>query len=270
MVHGMKKNLKEHIVYVVFTVIVILSIMGVLAIVMNSSYKAAKSDLDEAKISEIEGERPISEEIPVPTPAHKLCLQKEEVLAMKEIVLEGMKEDDEKNLCSLIKKANKKIENEVIYHRFFQILSDPDDLYWNSFDQTGEIQIGWSYDGKISKTDMMQKESLSEDEFYEKYGEQVVTYNDYNAEDFAQMLERCREAVVDESLRNDLQYVIDEVRLAQQTHEVAHVENFYHVLHDMDYFLLNYRLDTEGQYIQNKSTITRYYGVLSVYDKTKN
>lgn len=70
-------------------------------------------------------------------------------------------------------------------------------------------------------------------------------------------------------MRSDLQYVIDEVRLAQQTHEVAHVENFYHVLHDMDYFLLNYRLDTEGQYIRDKSTISRYYGVLAVYGEEK-
>ena len=119
---------------------------------MNSSHKAAKSDLDAAKVSEVEAENPVSEETPVPTTTLRPGPQKEEVLAMRENVLEGMKEENTKALCSLVKKANKKIENEVIYHRFFQILSDPDDLFWNSFDQTGEIQIGWTYDGKISKT----------------------------------------------------------------------------------------------------------------------
>ena len=118
--------MKEHIVYVAFTVIVLLSIMGVLAIVMNSSHKAAKSDLDAAKVSEVEAENPVSEETPVPTTTLRPGPQKEEVLAMRENVLEGMKEENTKALCSLVKKANKKIENEVIYHRFFQILSDPE------------------------------------------------------------------------------------------------------------------------------------------------
>ena len=259
------KNIKAHLAYVILTVIVILSIMGALAIVINSSHTAAKRDLDAAKISEVEAEDSVSEETPVPAPTQRPVPQKEEVLSMREIVLDGMEEEDIKALCSLVKKANKRIENEVLYYRFFQILSDPDALLWNSFDQTGKIQIGWAYDGKISKTDTMKEENLTETEFYEKYGNQVAMYNDYNAEDFAQMLEKCRDTVENEALRNDLQYVIDEVRLAQQTHEVAHVENFYHVLHDMDYFLLNYRLDTEGQYIRDKSTIARYYGVLSVY-----
>ena len=237
---------------------------------MVGSNAAAKRDLDEAIASKIEADAtPAPEVTPVPTPTLRPGPQKEEVQAMRETVLDGMAEEDIKALCSLVKNANEKIESKVIYNRFFQKLSDPDDLLWNSFDQTGEIQIGWAHDGKISKPDVMKEENLTEAEFYEKYGKEVAMYNDYDAEDFAQMLKKCRDTVENEAMRSDLQYVIDEVRLAQQTHEVAHVENFYHVLHDMDYFLLNYRLDTEGQYIRDKSTISRYYGVLAVYGEEK-
>lgn len=257
----MKKYTKGHILeYVAFTVIVALVIMIVL--VMDNSTTVAKRDLDAAKASEAE--------IPVPAPTQKPGPQKEEVLATREIVLDGMKEEDINILCSLVKKANKKIENEITYYRFFQRLSDPDDLLWNSFDQTGNIQIGWAYDGNISKSDVMQEENLTENEFFEKYGQEIVMYNDYDAEDFAQMLERCRKTVTNEALCNDLQYIIDEVRNATETHDVNHVENLYQTLHDMDYFLLNYRLDTEGQYIRDKSTIAQYYDVLSVYGEPEN
>ena len=54
--------------------------------------------------------------------------------------------------------------------------------------------------------------------------------------------------------------------MAAETHDVAYVESMYHILHDMDYYLLNYRSDTEGEFIRDKSTLSTYYGVLSVYN----
>lgn len=262
----MKKNRKEHIiVHVAFTAIVFLAIAVVLITVMSSSHKAARRDLDAAKASTAKDYVP--EKTPVPTPTQKPGPQQEEVWAMRKIVLEGMKEEDINALCSLVKEANQTIESKDIYNKFFQQLSDPDNLFWNTFEQTGEIQIGWGYDGKIPKSDVMEEENLTEDEFFEKYGQVIAMHNDYNAEDFAQMLEQGRETVINEALRSDLQYVIDEVRLAAETHDVAYVKNMYHALHDLDYFLLNYRLDTEGQYIRDKSTISRYYGALSVYEE---
>lgn len=191
--------------------------------------------------------------------------QKEEVIALREKVVQGMSEDDVETLCTTIKKANQTIESAIIYNDFFEKLSDQESLMWNYFDESGEIQIGWGYDGDLSMSEVMENESLTEEEFYEKYGTKVIAYNDYSAEDFAQLIEQLRDTVYNDSLRYDLQCVIDEVRLATETHDVGHVESMYKLLHDMDYFLLNYRLDTEGQYIQDKSTVSKYYDVLSVY-----
>lgn len=191
--------------------------------------------------------------------------QKDEVEAMRETVLDGMSDDDIETLCDFIKNSNRWLESKIIYNNFFYQLSDPDDLIWNYFDESGEIQIGWAYDD-VSIQEVMDEEGLTEDEFYEKYGSAVVTYNECSAEDFAQILESLKETVKNEALRYDLQQIIDEARLASETHDVEHAKNMYYLLHDMDYWLLNYRLDTEGQYILDKSTISKFYGVLSVYN----
>lgn len=190
-----------------------------------------------------------------------------EVMAMREVVLDGMSEKETDTLSSLIKEANTKMESLIIYDNFFARLSDPDDLKWNYFDESGEIQIGWATgDDEQTIQEIMSQEGLTEAEYYEKYGNKVVAENKYSAEEFAQLLEEIQGSVLNEALKNDLQQIIDEARLAAETHDVEHAEKLYYLLHDMDYFLLNYRLDTEGQYIRDKSTISQYYGVLSVYD----
>ena len=82
----------------------------------------------------------------------------------------------------------------------------------------------------------------------------------------AQMLEKYAAAVQNEAFKNDLLNISAFARMAAETHDVEYVESMYHILHDMDYYLLNYRSDTEGEYIRDKSTLYTYYGVLSVYD----
>ncbi len=193
--------------------------------------------------------------------------KKADVTAMREIVLDGMSEEEMDTLCSLIKEANTEMESLIIYENFFSRLSDPDDLKWNYFDESGEIQIGWATgDDEQTIQAIMKQEGLTETDYYEKYENKVVAENQYSAEEFAQLLEEIQGSVLNEALKNDLQQVIDEARLAAETHDVEHAEKLYYLLHDMDYFLLNYRLDTEGWYVKDKSTISQYYGVLSVYD----
>ena len=49
-------------------------------------------------------------------------------------------------------------------------------------------------------------------------------------------------------------------------HDVEYVKNLYHVLHDMDYFLLRYSPEAVAPYISlDTSTVTKYYGILEVY-----
>ena len=62
-----------------------------------------------------------------------------------------------------------------------------------------------------------------------------------------------------------MQQIIDETRMAAETHEMEHANNVYKLLHDMDYYLLRYGPDNVGKYVQDISTVSKYYGVLSVY-----
>ena len=190
----------------------------------------------------------------------------DEIAAMREIVLEGVSENDAGEICSIIKTANHTIESAVIYDNFYSRLSDPDSLMWNYFDESGSIQIGWAYESDEYMQTKMSEESLTEAEFYEKYASKVITDNKYSAEEFAQTLEKYAAAIQNEAFKNDLLNISAFARMAAETHDIEYVESMYHILHDMDYYLLNYRSDTEGEYIRDKSTLYTYYGVLSVYN----
>ena len=192
--------------------------------------------------------------------------EKSEIDAAKAAVLEGMSETDQTALCRRIREAHNEIEGMKIYDNLFQRLADPEALSWNCLHETGLVQTGWAYDGTIDKEKTMKEEGLTEGQFYEKYGEPVSRYNDITAEDFAQELEQFKECVVHEGLRQDLQTMADLIRLAAETHNVQYMVDLAHYLHDMDYFLLNYRLDKELTYIKDTSSITKYYGVLNVYN----
>ena len=191
----------------------------------------------------------------------------EEVLAMREHVLEGMSEEEIERLTENIKTANLSMEHAYLYGDIFTKLADKESLYWNYFDQKGEIQIDWAFDGdgKEMKA-IMDKEGLSQKEFYEKYGTTVTIYNRFDAENFIDLIEEMKETVQNEALRNDLQQIIDETRLAAETHEMEHANNIYKLLHDMDYYLLRYGLGDVAPYTQDNSTLAKYYGVLTVYD----
>ena len=188
-----------------------------------------------------------------------------EIEEARAAVLEGMPEADQKAFCRRIREAHQELETNKIYGNLFLHLSDPNALTWNCLHETGLVHIGWGYDGTIDKDKTMEAENLTEDQFYEKYGQQVCRYNDVTAEDFARELMHFQSLVKHEDLQKDLQAMSELIRLAADTHDVKHMVELAHYLHDMDYFLLNYRLDKELPYIRDSSSITRYYGVLTVY-----
>lgn len=135
---------------------------------------------------------------------------KAEVLTMRELVLEGMTDDEIERLTENIKVANLRMESAYLSDDIFEKLSDKDSLYWNYFDQKGDIQTGWSYDGTISDIKaIMKKEGLTQSEFYQKYGEPVI----------------------------------------------------------LDYFLLRYGIEDVGKYTTDGSIVSKYYGVLNVYQE---
>lgn len=195
---------------------------------------------------------------------------KEEVLAMRATVLEGMSEEEIDRLTENIKVANQCMESAYLYDNLFDKLSDEDSLYWNYFDQKGDIQIGWAYDGSFSDMKIvMESEDLSQDEFYEKYGEPVMVYNRFDATNFIELIQDMQKSVHNELLIADLQQLIDLTSLAAETHEMEYANEIYKILHDLDYFLLRYGITDVGQYVQDRSVISKYYGVLNVYDESQ-
>ncbi|MGN1165497.1 MAG: hypothetical protein ACI4S2_03595 [Lachnospiraceae bacterium] len=104
----------------------------------------------------------VSENETTQTDGEIVAPTKEEVLAMRALVLEGMSEEEIERLTENIKIANNKMEDGYLYDNLFGRLEDKNDLYWNYFDQKGEIQIGWAYDASISvNTDYLEHSARS-------------------------------------------------------------------------------------------------------------
>ena len=160
------------------------------------------------------------------------------------------------------------MERAYLYDNIFGKLEDKNSLYWNYFDQKGDIQIDWTYDGDyFAGKEIQERENLTTEEFYAKYGTPVVAYNRFDADNFIDLIAEMQESVQNENLREDLQKLIDETALAKDTHDVEHANNIYKILHDMDYYLLRYGIEDVGIYVQDASTLSKYYGVLTIYQQ---
>ena len=192
---------------------------------------------------------------------------KAEVYAMREQVLEGMSEEEIERLTENIKVANQQMESAYLNGNIFEKLDDAESPFWNYFDEKGEIQIGWTYEGNYQQMRaIMKRENISEEEFYVLYGTPETVYNRFDAENFIELLEEMKGTVKNEKLQADLQQMIDETALAAETHETEYAYHVYQLLHDMDYYLLRYGLEDVGKYVQDVSTLAKYHGVLCVYD----
>lgn len=190
----------------------------------------------------------------------------EEVLGAREKVLEGMSKDEIDNLKENIKAANQTIENAYLYDNLFEELSDPENLYWNYIDKKGEIQIGWAYDGTLLDIkNICEDENLTENEFYEKYGEPVLVNNKFDADDFIALLEEMKETIHNDSLKRDMDNLIENMQNAKDTHDMEYINQVYKILHDMDYYLLRYGPIDVAKYVRDCSLIDAFYNTLTIY-----
>ncbi len=73
------------------------------------------------------------------------------MLYARDVVLEGMTQEQIDKLTENIKIANLAMENAYLNENIFSKLDDKDSFYWNYFDDKGEIQIGWEYDGEYDE-----------------------------------------------------------------------------------------------------------------------
>lgn len=142
-----------------------------------------------------------------------------------------------------------------LYDDLFEKLSDPDSLYWNDLYQTGKIQIAWAVEGDIHMDAVCQREKLSEEEFCAQYGTLAETTNYYDADAFVSLVEELKESVQNEDLNADLQFIIDQTKLAKQIHVTECVNSIYKKIHDLDYFLLQYGPTDVEPYVKDDSTI---------------
>ena len=174
----------------------------------------------------------------------KTAPTKDEVLTMRAKALEGMSEQEIERLKENIKVANQRMEKAYLYEDLFGKLSDPEHLYWNYFDQKADIQIGWEPDGTP-----------------------IMVYNRFDANNFVTLMEEMRDSLKSDLLKQDFDKLIECTKLAKETHEVKYAEQIYRILHDMDYFLLRYGIEDVGKYLDDLSTVAKYYGVLEIYEK---
>ena len=62
-----------------------------------------------------------------------------------------------------------------------------------------------------------------------------------------------------------LQYLMDQTEQAKETHRMEIVNDIYKKLHDLDYFLLRYGPKDVAKYVEDDSTVSKYYGTLPFY-----
>lgn len=181
---------------------------------------------------------------------------------MRSAVTEGMSEEEIARITENIKVANHVMEEGYLYDRLFERLEDPEDLYWNYVDQKGEIQIGWA----LSDTPYDADSGMTLKKYEEKYGTPVKTYNRFDADNFINLMVEMQDSLKSELLKNDFDNLIHYVQLAKETHDVEYMIKVYRILQDMDYFLFRYGIEDVGKYVKDTSTISKYYGVLNVYE----
>lgn len=249
----------------------ITSLLMLIFIISGCSQKNAEGKVEIPKVTVLE-EREETESLKVDIPdtgTEKDTLEetsspsKAEVLSKRAQILDGMSEEEIVRMNQVIKDINIEMEWAIMWGNRLVSLSDPQDLYWNLLSNTGEVQIGWTYEQEAF--DLKKNTELSEDEFNEKYGIKVVKYNEYTAEDFITCMEELRESTNCENLKKDFDQLIYNMEKAEETHNVEYIENIYKIVHDMDYFLLRYGPEDVGKYTKDSSMLTKYYGVLKVY-----
>ncbi len=203
---------------------------------------------------------------------------KGQVLAARKEALAGMTQTQIDRLTSVITSQNLWWEREYL-DNILTRLDDPDDLAWNYFEETGDIDVGEgiSYEDETGLTGderlaLCEKEGITVDEFFEKYGTKtpilIGGYSKYSVDEIVSMIGQLRDTVQNQDLRTDLAYLSNQILWARETHRMLYVSNMFKLLHDLDYFLLRYGPDDQPStdpYYNMPSVVSNYYGMLTAF-----
>ena len=207
--------------------IFLLTVCVGLAIHVTSEEDAICSDSDHSEVPIVSNENVSEKSGSDIEYAKNYVPTEEDVLAARQQATEGMSQQQIENLTEVVKTANLWLEHKYMNGDFFEQLSDPNNLYWNYFHQTGEIQIGWAVDGGLDMDTVCERENLSIEEFYAKYGTPVVTTNLYDADGFIGLLSEINSFIQNENLKSELQYLMDQTEQAKETHRMEIVNDIY-------------------------------------------
>lgn len=174
-----------------------------------------------------------------------------------------MTQEEIDRLNEVVKSANLIFEHRFMFGDWERLLSDPEDPTWNLFEQTGEILVGYALDEEQAAA--QRNSGMSFNEFGALYGTEVVYDNPYDADYGIAVFSELKETIHNEDLRQDFDNIIMNFQKAKETHDIKYVEDLYHILHDMDYFLLRYGWEDVGKFVQDRSTLEIYYDVLTCY-----
>lgn len=152
-----------------------------------------------------------------------------DVERMREQVFQGMSEEEITYMKTYINKYNFKLEEEYVYGEHFE---------------------------KYSSTESKAWDFLSDEEHL------------LNAKLVIATLTKMKNSLKTDLLVSDFDTMIHYMELLQSTHDVVYLKKFYYILHDMDYFLFQYGPVDLGMYMSDRTTVSKYYGVLSVYPTT--
>lgn len=90
---------------------------------------------------------------------------------------------------------------------------------------------------------------------------------DNEATDFIQLIAELKESMKTDLLDGDFNNLVNNMAQAKETHEVEYLEEIYHILHDMDYYLFRYGPEDVAVYMVDDSIVVKYYGALEVYQE---
>lgn len=96
---------------------------------------------------------------------------------------------------------------------------------------------------------------------------QVLAENRYAADAFVSVISGLKATVRSGLLDEDFDRLTELCGKAKETHEVRYAVEMYHMLHDLDYFLLRYGMTDVEPFVEDKSTLFVYYGALSVWSR---
>lgn len=180
--------------------------------------------------------------------------------AVREAALRGISEEEREALTVYIKDYHNWMEYRMLYENMEKRLSDKKNVYWNYFDEPGEIQTGWYLEEGYENYPEYGKISL--EELGQKYGEPVMTENRYDVETVTGRLRGLTASVTNQAFADDVEALCSALEEGSREHDVKRIMYAHEILHDMDYFVLRYSPEDVAPYTTDKSLSGRYYGVL--------